>query len=158
MHQFLSAWNKKHCVREWELVSSTTRRVQWETRQTSVARAAEHQSPSASLVFSASLDWALVQSRGLRAFFYWDLEFHDYAAGEDLNVLLSLCEHSVRRGDSSGCCSPPCCLWPGYGPLWEAGCHPDAGLRLYGWLSLQTSAWEQNRWNGKSVFFPLCIC
>lgn len=28
LHQFLSARNKKHCVREWELVSSGTRRVQ----------------------------------------------------------------------------------------------------------------------------------
>lgn len=28
LHQFLSARNKKHCVREWERVSSGTRRVQ----------------------------------------------------------------------------------------------------------------------------------
>lgn len=28
LHQFLSTRNKKHCVREWELVSSGTRRVQ----------------------------------------------------------------------------------------------------------------------------------
>lgn len=44
LHQFFSARNKKHCVREWQLVSSDTRRVRWETRQTSVAGVAEHQS------------------------------------------------------------------------------------------------------------------
>lgn len=44
LHQFLSARNKKHCFREWQLVSWDTRRVWWETRQISVAGAAEHQS------------------------------------------------------------------------------------------------------------------
>lgn len=45
--------------------------------------------------------------------------FLENAAGEDLNVLLFLIEHSVRRGDSSGCCFqgllpsllPAGCVW-----------------------------------------------
>lgn len=79
---------KKHCFREWELVSSHTWRVQWGSRQTSV-----HLFHSPGVIQKRD---PAVSDEDFRV-----LWFQEVATGEDLNVLSFLIELSLRRGGSS---------------------------------------------------------
>lgn len=101
---------QKHCVRELELVSSHTWRVQWGSRQTSV-----HLFLSPGVIWKRAL---AVSDEDFTA-----LWFQEVATGEDLNVLSFLIELSVRRGGSSWLLPFTALPLPvqrlGYGPVWR---------------------------------------
>lgn len=81
-HQFSPARNKKHCVRERELVSSDTRQMQCETRQTS---AAAQQKCSLCLFLPASTE-----------------PWHDLR--KESGVLIRILDLNVFRREISTCC------------------------------------------------------